>query len=576
MAKKTVRKHLFEDDVKVLIKLRGLKNNPFKPLKGTDPVIYRPRTTIEEWTKIKEAREKKRSEGKVKPSKTTANYIKKICSNPSLQKENKISILSKHLNMDNDGVLKLIDFVGASLTPSQFSKAKFHKLKKAKRYLISSAQNASEANLDLLKNMDAYAKYIGAEIGIIATRYRNPTSVWNLTDTKNDVWDNAVLKYLTAKRQDLHPDLCLLADLKIQATSPNPTNGIELFGGHKSLIVGAPRIEFQSVPVFDSQKQKFLYSTGSVTKPNFTDTVAGGKAAEHHSFGFVVVEIEDKDTVHVRNISASSDGSFNDLIFRVENGKVTKEDVELMVWGDLHSAQKDERVTKAFRGACKDLGVSISVLHDVWDSESVNVHNLNNPVIQHELMVRGKDDLEKELDQMYGELDWFEENMKKTFVVASNHDDMLDRTLAQGDWRSNLKNARLFVSFLKLTLDLEAPDGIIPYLISQKYKNIEAWGLNTSYIHRGVELALHGHKGANGGKGNKNGFSKLCSKTIVGHSHSPSIKWGCYQVGIACSLDHGYNKGVSGWTYAGCILNKRGKRQMIVFNRRKFSYTTLI
>ena len=70
-------------------------------------------------------------------------------------------------------------------------------------------------------------------------------------------------------------------------------------------------------------------------------------------------------------------------------------------------------------------------------------------------------------------------------------------------------------------------------------------------------------------------FLNYQKKTIIGHSHSPAIKWGCYQVGISCSMKHGYNKGLSGWAYAGVTLNKYGKRQMIIFNKDSLTYTTL-
>ena len=499
-------------------------------------------------------------------------YIRKICKNPELRSFEKEETLLKRLNVDKEVLNKHLDSLGLHIKSSQFSKARFHTLNTKKRYIISSAQTASPVHIGFLENIKQYAEFINAEIGIIATRYRNPTSIWK---EEGDVWDTLTHPYLTAQRQFLHDDLLLLADLKIQATAPNPTNGLECFGDHASVIVGAPRIEMRSVAVLDSQKQKFLYSTGSVTAPSFTDTVAGGKAAEHHSYGFIVVEIESDNVVHVRNVSADDNGNFNDLIYRVEDGIITKEDTECLVWGDSHFAQKDEDVTTAFRNLSKDLKIKKSVLHDIWDSESINVHNIKNPIVQHQLQLEGKDDLQKELDQMVQELKWFEDNMEETIVVASNHDDMLDRAMHQGDWRDNLKNAKLFVKMLLITLEGKAPLGIIPYYINGKFKNVKALGLDDSYILNGVELALHGHKGSNGSKGNIQSFSKLSDKTIIGHSHSPSIKWGCYQVGISCGMKHGYNKGLSGWAYASVTLNKHGKRQMIILNKNTLTYTTL-
>lgn len=520
----------------------------------------------------KENNEVTTDEVKIDLAKVDQKYIKRICSNNTLTLEDKLNILVEHFNTTKEVVTEYVESLGMILTPSQFSAAKLHTLKKKQRYIITSAQTASPINEDFLHNIEAYAKHIDAEIGIIATRYRNPTSIWA---EEGDVWDERIHKYLTANRQLLHDDCLLLADLKIQATSPNPTSGIELFGGHASVIVGSPKIEMRSVPVLPNQKQKFLHSTGSVTIPSFTDSVAGGKQAEHHAYGFVVVEIESDTVVHIRNVPADTYGNFNDLIYRVDENGITTETVECLVWGDSHFAQKEERVTLAFRKLCLDLGIEMSVLHDVWDSESLNVHNVKNAVVQHQLLTEGKDDLKAELNQMKEELQWFETHMNKTLVIASNHDDMLDRAMWQSDWRDNLKNAVIFVDMLKLTLSGKAKDGVIPYTINNTFKNIKALGVNDSYIHRDVELALHGHKGPNGSKGNSNSFSKLSTKTIIGHSHSPQINGGCYQVGISCQMQHGYNKGLSGWAYNGVTLNKHGKRQSITLNKDTLTYTTL-
>jgi len=504
-------------------------------------------------------------------SKTDKDYLKKICTSTHFSLTTKMDILTAYFSKTEEEINTLINQFDYSLTESDFSAAKSHKLKDSKRYIISSAQNASPVNLKFLKNIEAYADFINAEIGIIATRYKNPTSQFK----DEDVWASEVQPYLTANRQFLHKDLLLLSDLKVQATSPNPTNGIELFGDNASVIVGAPRIEMRTVPVLPTQKQKFLYSTGTTTIPNFTDSVAGGKAEAHHSYGFVIVEIESEEVVHMRSVSADSEGNFNDLIYRVEDGKLSHEVVDCMVWGDSHFAQKDDDVTNAFRGICGALGVTTSVLHDVFDSKSLNVHNEKDFITKHMLWKTGGDDLQQELDQMYTELDWFDENMQKTIVVSSNHDDMLDRAMKQGDWRNNLKNAELFLDMLKLTLSLKAENGIIPYYINERYNHVHALGTDDSYVLHGVEVGMHGHKGPNGSKGNIQSFSRLSQKTIIGHSHSPAIRWGCYQVGLTCGMEHGYNTGLTSWAYASCTLNKHGKRQMIILNKDTLTYTTL-
>ena len=170
-------------------------------------------------------------------------------------------------------------------------------------------------------------------------------------------------------------------------------------------------------------------------------------------------------------MSANDEGEFNDLIYRVANEKIHTEEVDCFIWGDSHFAKKDRRVTNAFRNLCHDLNIRTSVLHDVWDSESINIHNLKDPIIQYKLLREGKNSLKKEFDLLKEELSWFEDHMDETIVVASNHDDMLDRALVKSDWKDNLTNAEIFLKCLNLKLSGKAEGGVVPYTINKKFKN---------------------------------------------------------------------------------------------------------
>lgn len=500
--------------------------------------------------------------------------IKDISRNETLTPKAKVELMCYEFECSPDLLTSWLFDMGIELVSSQLHKAKHRNLKKSKRYIISSAQSACMVNDRLLKNMEVYAKFIDAEIGVIATRYRNPTSIFSKT---GEWWPMEIDKYLIASRQNLHPYLSVLADVKVQATSPNPLAATELMAGGASTIIGAPKIAMKTLPSLGHDVQKFTYSTGSISYPSFTDTAAGAKAKEHHSFGFMVVEIESDRVVHMRSVACSEDGFFNDLKYRVENGEVSREEIGTLVWGDSHFAQKDERITIATRKLCKDLGIRKSVLHDVFDSKSLNVHNINNPIVQHELAVSGEDDLDKEISNMLEELNWFEENMDQTIVVNSNHDDMLTRSITSVDWRniSNPNTQEMFVSCILDTIRGMNRDGVIAGIIDRCFDKVCALGLDSKIRPYDVELAMHGHKGANGAKGSIKGFSRLPFKSIIGHSHSPAIEGGCYQVGMTCKFDHDYNKGASSWAWASCTLNKHGKRQMIVTNRESLTYTTL-
>ena len=119
-----------------------------------------------------------------------------------------------------------------------------------------------------------------------------------------------------------------------------------------------------------------------------------------------------------------------------------------MVWGDSHYAQKIQEVTDAFRGMCTDLGISKSILHDVWDSKNLNVHNFNNPVEQYRLLKDPKNSLQAEMDQLIEELFWFEDNMEETIVVRSNHDDMLIELCIKGTGKRILLMQNCLYNFL--------------------------------------------------------------------------------------------------------------------------------
>jgi hypothetical protein len=86
---------------------------------------------------------------------------------------------------------------------------------------------------------------------------------------------------------------------------------------------------------------------------------------------------------------------------------------------------------------------------------------------------------------------------------------------------------------------------------------------NVSHKIKDIEVGLHGDKGQNGSRGSRKQLSSLPSKTIIGHSHSPGIEKGCYQVGTSSYLKLEYNSGPSSWLQTHCIIYKNGKRQLI-------------
>jgi len=164
-----------------------------------------------------------------------------------------------------------------------------------KRFIISWAQSETDVFKPFIKNIEAYASYINAEILIVAGRYKNPVSLkdsQSLSDNekynKEMYWDKSIAGYLDANRHNIHKHLVIASDVKIQPTAETPLSGLNSLTGLESCIFGHPRVHFDSLPVLDGYPNKILMTTGAVTIPNYTDTKSGKKGEFHHSNGLLL------------------------------------------------------------------------------------------------------------------------------------------------------------------------------------------------------------------------------------------------------------------------------------------------
>ncbi|MBR8535402.1 hypothetical protein KDU71_07505 [Carboxylicivirga sediminis] len=499
--------------------------------------------------------------------------VSKIISNQSLLHQQKVDIISQKYQISKKEVQGWMSEMGVEVKNKQFAKAKHRHLFKTNRYIVTSAQNDTTTNIEFLDNIKALAKHVKAEIIVIPTRYKNPTAV----EAKMHYdWDQRLDNYLYAQKIELHKNLVVAGDLKIQATTAIPTSRIELIGGGKSVIVGAPRIELRSLPVFPQMQNVYLHSTGTVSDINMSDTVAGGVAAAHHSYGFVFVDIENEDIVYTHNVSAEKDGSFTLFNLHVSNSEISQVDIPWLFMGDSHLAQIDKEITRQHRQIIKQFRIKHVALNDIFDSSSANVHH-KDVVDRFRNYIEGKSNIKEELKAMIDELTWFSLNVKETYVIRSNHDDMLDRTIRKTDFSSVSENALIMAELLHTLLKGQEDEnfkGLIPSIINKRFENVIGLGINDILEYKGVYMQ-HGHVGANGSKGSITSYSKLPFKTLIAHSHTPSIKGGSYQVGLACKMEHGYNEGLTSWAFCSALISAQGKRQLILFNKHSKKFTTL-
>lgn len=477
----------------------------------------------------------------------------------------------------------------------QFKNAKNRKIsKKTKRYIVTWAQNNTPVHEMFLRNIEAYAKEIDAEIIVIAGRYKNPTSVFE--DEVHESWHSRVEPYLYANRHNLHKHLVLVGDVKISPTAVTPMTGMRGFSGSESCIFGHPKVQMETVPVLEGMPAKMMMTTGACTLANYTDSKAGKKGEFHHILGFVVVEIKDNHKFFTRQVTASDNGDFNDLYYNVKfkggpkkidlipgltfaskeiegKSKIKRNsEIDAIILGDIHFGEHDQAVLDATTNILLEkLKPKEVVLHDIFNGHSISHHDRKDAFAQYRKEIEGKNDVDKEIREMIDGLKPFAKY--KTIIARSNHDDFIDRWLKDADWKrdGSIKNAPAYMRFSAMLLTNEAPKGIIPTIVEKEYPDMITLGRSDSYRIHDWEVGQHGDIGASGSRGSINQFRGLNSKMIIGHSHSPSRKDGVVQVGTSTLLRVGYNIGPSGWLQTHAIVHSDGKVQHINFISGEFT-----
>lgn len=507
--------------------------------------------------------------------------IKSIYHDRSIRYIDRINQITSKFGIGERAVLALIKKNGLNLTSEESPTSEEFELAKArktnfnkKKFIITWAQSNTSIHENFFNNIEAYSKYLNADIHVIAGRYKNPTSIFLDKDEK---WHTRVVPYLDAARHNVHKHLSIMSDVKIQPTADYPTTGLQSLSGGSSCIFGAPKVHLNTVPVLDGVNPKIILTTGACTVENYTDSKAGKKGEFYHTIGFAIVEIKDDEIFFVRQVTADDDGNFIDLIYEVRDQLVQKiEKVSGFVLGDLHCGNHDPLLLDKTVELLEHLNPDHIVLHDVFDGYSISHHTAGDPFVQYRKEILGTNSLREELNTMLEILGNFN-RFKKVIIVRSNHDDFLDRWLKDGDWKRQptAKNSMEYMEYSHRLLKQYAKDetvkGIIPEIIEEKYPNFTTLERTSSFIINGWEVGQHGDIGANGSRGSLIQYRNLNTKIIVGHYHSPGRLDGALAVGTSTRLRLDYNRGPSSWLQSHVIIHKNGKAQHINFIEGEFT-----
>ena len=442
------------------------------------------------------------------------------------------------------------------------------KLKKSRFYLLTWEQNNSTLHKELWENILAYKEFLGAELAVIQGIYRQPGG--GITALR---WSKETQPYWDFTRHDIHKYVNVLSDINIRPTAVSPLSGLDGISRDKTSILGHPKRHLVCLPTLEKAPHKALLTTMAITLPNYTYSKEGKRGEFAHRYGFVIVEVRDKDVFHIRQVEAAKDGSFIDLIHEVSNGKVYKnKKSRAIVWGDIHVGQEDKRLVDKTKELIKTLNIDTSVLHDLADGESVNNHIVKDPIQQFKRFEEGKDDVFTELEQIKKFI--IDLPTEKNIIVNSNHDNRFDRWINSSDWKKDIKNATAYLELAQLALKDKQDKGLLVSILEGDINikgRIIPLGLNDSYRIKDIECAHHGHIGANGSRGSLSGFRTINVPVIVGHSHSLGCLDYAYSVGTSTHLRLGYNTGASNWAQGHCIIHENGIVQQIMFTRGEFT-----
>ena len=443
-------------------------------------------------------------------------------------------------------------------------------LPKRKRYLITSAQNATPIHKDLWSSLKHCADYYNAELVVVPSRYKNPTSQWSEEQDTLEWWDSAVMPYLVKGTINLSKRLCIL-DTKVQWTAQNPLTSLETLTGDKSGIVGHPKVALKSVATPQHQNAKMMYTTGCVTQPNYTDTKQGDIGKFHHTYGAVIAEVED-DRFHVRQLIAMQNGSFCDLTKEFTPKGVQDAPRALsLTMGDTHWAKIDPKVYQStFKDMLPFFKPHYLFWHDLLDQFARNHHHRGNWITDYRKHKLDQDNMRAELNSTLQAL--ADETPKdcQSVVVSSNHDRALHRWLLEADFKKDPKNAGIYIELTNMMLSFMREnnfDGADPFILYGRkmlsdHKNIRFLGGDESFMLNGVEYCLHGDRGPNGSRGSTKNLSRIGSKITKGHSHTAEIIDGCFSVGKSTGRLE-YEAGPSSHSNTHCIQYYNGKRSLL-------------
>lgn len=449
---------------------------------------------------------------------------------------------------------------------------------KIKRYIFTSAQNNTPVDEGCLDNLLALAEAYHAEFYLGSLTYNKATygersvkrGTKKASDTEPLWWDLRLKEnyFKDGQSMKLGKGLQFRGPMQIEPTAVNPLSGLNNVGGRQSIIIPHTKINMASVRSLEGNGAKLMYSTGTVTQPNYIQKKSGQKAESYHNLGGLLVEVDSYGVWKVRQLEHDAKtNTIQDLNILVKDGKIVDIDarVEGITLGDLHCPYLDRTVFTLTMDMLNVLKPKWVFIHDAFDGSSVNHHEENDAYSRVVTEQRGLTSIRDEAKLTAEVLTKLHRPGTQQVIVKSNHDRWLDRYFSKMNlsniapsnlpmyWEVNAARAR---ASEQDPSDPEKRLNVLEFVL-REYGGLKTPAhflrLNQSHTEcAGVEHGLHGDFGAAEGR-----------PVNLAHTHSAAIKGDVYHAGTSTKFRIGYNNGPSAWTHSHIVTYPNGKRTII-------------
>ncbi len=449
-------------------------------------------------------------------------------------------------------------------------------LPKVQRYLVTAAQNATPVRKNFWKAFEVCAKWYGAERVVLPGRYKNPTSIFSKNMQADEWWAEEVTNFLYNGWKRLNENLLILGGVKVQWAAMDALAGLDGLTKARSGIVAHGSRAMRSIATPQHKYPKVMYTTGACTEPNYTDTKRGKVGEFNHCIGGLIVEI-DGDTFHIRELNATADGRFIDLDMEfMPEGVLPAKPALSVTTGDTHRRWVKPEVVRATFTA-KDSLVNVVkprylFWHDLIDGHARNHHHVKDWILKYGKWKTRKECVRTEIEEGVAFANKHTPAGCTSYVVPSNHNDVVGRWLRETDPRDDPVNAEFWLEIASAAIKnvkatsggIEYEDPFIAYAKKSANANVKFLRRGESFVLSHVEYGFHGDIGPNGARGTTKNLSKLGVKVTKGHSHAAEIVGGCYSVGKSTGMLEYERGGPSNHTNAHVVQYANGKRTIVI------------